>query len=203
MHQENTVPTDRMLRLGAIAILALAVTFGAEQITGGNGGTAMAADVGSSHGERADRLRRQSRERAKAGLGYETIGHPDDPDNLRIDLEDVGAIISRLGATIQKLEAQRRAASSSLPIIPGLPAASGARDSLSRTYGPAGPTVQSVGKLLAYRLITLGNPNLMVGKVQDRGDHVFATILTRDKSLVAEYAVDKKSGRWRQENSAR
>ena len=136
-------------------------------------------------------------------MGYEQVGLPDDPDQLRGGLEDFGALISRLGATIQRLEAERRAAASRLPKIPGLPAGGGQKGHLSKTYGPHGPTVKSVKTLLAYRLVTLGNPNLMVGKVIDRGDHVFATITTREKSLVAAYVIDKKSGRWRQENSPR
>jgi hypothetical protein len=159
---------------------------------------AWATDKFEPHATRADRLRRESKARAASRLGYETVEDPEDAASYPPDYRALGLLISRLGSLMQQYDVERTRPVDRLEIAPGLPSMGSGGDEVSRTYGPDGPTVRSVGALLSYRLVTLGNRNLKVGTVKDAGEYVFATVVTRDNSLVASYRVDKRSGSWRQ-----
>jgi hypothetical protein len=39
-----------------------------------------------------------------------------------------------------------------------------------------------------------GNPNLKVGDIKDKGTYFEGTVVTKDNSLVAKYAIDKDTG---------
>lgn len=164
---------------------------------------AIAAGPTESKADRADRLRKESRARSVTGIGYEVIGAPDDTKPYPMDYHALGSIISRLGTIIQQMDAAKSRSIKEGPHIPGLPGGGQETTSLSRTYGPGGPTVKSVRALLSYRLVTLGNANLQVGTVKDHKAHIVATVVTRENSLVANYKVDKKTGIWRQVNAIR
>jgi hypothetical protein len=166
-----------------------------------NNVAAKAADDMEPHALRAERLRKESKARAVSRLGYETVGDPNEAGTHPPDYHALGLLISRLGKIMQEYETERTRPIDKLEIAPGLPAMGGGNDEISRTYGPEGPTVQSVRALLSYRLVTLGNRNLKVGSVKDARNHVLATVVTRDNSLVASYRIEKRNGRWHQIDS--
>lgn len=190
--------------VGTLTVLLLQAGMAVTPSIGGFG-IAIAQEAGSKegHADRADRLRRASRNRAAAGLGYETLPVPDEATVRRDAPYSLGALISRLGVIIQHMEGERAAAEQVLPALPGIPAGPPSSDPLRRAYGPEGPTAASVKAMLGYRLVTLGNPNLNAGAVTDAGDSVVATVMTKDGSLVATYRIDKKTGAWRMEEAGK
>lgn len=156
------------------------------------GGRALAEEAAVSHGERADSLRRASRSRAESKLGYENVPVPEEAPS-GADSYSLGLIISRLGTIIQRLENER---AEMLAGLPGLSQGVTGQSALTRTYGPDGPTRDSVRALLAYRLVQLGNPNLRPGPVTDDGQHIRATVLTKEGAVAAIYKIDRSIGAW-------
>lgn len=191
-------------RTSAILILLLTLLTPPLLANRSTGGSAVAAEATETRADRADRLRKESRSRARRNLGYETISDPNEVAPHLPDYHALGALISRLGTIIQHYEASRVRAHGAGPEIPGLPSMTGhTKNAIGRTYGPEGPTVRSVRALLAYRLVTLGNPNLKVGVVKDADKFITATVVTQNESLVASYRIDKRDGTWHQSHSDR
>lgn len=148
---------------------------------------------------RANILRQQSKDRALSQLGYETLGS-DQTFQRSIDFFALGEQIRRLGALIQEISVAPVASQVSVPedaaaLLPVMPEANAPVD-VRAVYGPDGPTAKSVRLILEYRLTVNGNPRLKVGDV-DTGDKVItASIVTRDGSLVEQYAINRETGVW-------
>ena len=146
--------------------------------------------------ERANTLRQQSMDRARSQLGFELV-HPG-YSNRHIDFWALSAQAARLGAMLDATLSQMRGAPGygQHSVIPPVPTGLPASDYLSAMYGPEGPTTKSVRALLDYRLIVIGNPRLVVGKVEENEDRVMADIVTNEGSLVDRYSIDKQTGVW-------
>jgi hypothetical protein len=147
------------------------------------------------HQDRADALRRAAQDRAQAQLGYPSL-RASLPPPTAADYWALSQQIARLGAALQAL-----AASAAMPVAPpmvGPPIGSGAAGdgSVASIYGPDGPTAKAVNLLLEYRLMVAGNPRLKVGKIVEEPDRILAQVVTRDGSVVEEYAVDRATGAW-------
>lgn len=140
----------------------------------------------------ADALRRDSQAKAKSQIGY-----PDIFDYLvRSDSSDTN--YTHISRQIEQLSRYLRDVSRALgnAVPPGLPPPGGGQGDVKAVYGSDGPTVKSVSALLEYRLITVNNPRLKVGKVTEDDSAVRAEIVTKDGSLVDAYLIDKKTGAW-------
>jgi hypothetical protein len=179
-----------MFRLAA-AILSAGVIFGTLP------GSASDLSASERKQERADKIRERAKAGARVDLGYEDVF----PSLRRDDYDPylLSQQIARLAAMIRQLAdvaASRPPGGLPLTAPPGLrPTVEG--DEIATTYGPKGPTVESVKLLLDYYLMVAGNPRLAAGRVRDAGDAVHAQVVTKDGgAVVEEYAVNKKSGVW-------
>jgi hypothetical protein len=75
---------------------------------------------------------------------------------------------------------------------------------MSPGYGPGYPSPyqqprgeldeDSVRKMLKNYIRSVRNPNLKLGKIEDKGSRFEAQILTKDDSLVDKISVDKRTG---------
>jgi hypothetical protein len=55
-------------------------------------------------------------------------------------------------------------------------------------------TMEQTKVLVEHYLDSLGNPNLKLGKITDKGKYYEAEVVTKDNSLVNKLMVDKKTG---------
>ncbi len=183
--------------------LAVAIALGLAVSTPGPGGVSVADDkdnrsTSERHHDRAHILRERATAKARAQLGYRDVYGPiteTDPDTyyaLSLQIEHLAGILEGM----RRAEAERQHQPSGfLPALPLIPGEQPGVDVRS-VYGPDGPTEASVRLMLEYRLLVAGNPRLTVGEVDDSGESVTAQVVTRDGSLVEEYAVDKQTGVW-------
>ena len=183
---------------------AIAIALGLAVSTPGPVGDAVAGDkdnrsTSERHHDRAHILRERATANARAQLGYSDVYGPiteDDPDRyyaLSLQIEHLAGILEGMRRSEADRQPQPSGFLPSLPLIPGEQAGVDVRS----VYGPDGPTEASVRLMLEYRLLVAGNPRLTVGQVKDSGTSVTAQVVTRDGSLVEEYAVDKNTGVWR------
>ncbi len=146
----------------------------------------------------ADRLRREAVEESRSKLGYEHLYQ--EPRDRKQDFATLSYQIQMLGALLQNFsEILADPAASGSAYIPYLPSATTGLPPMSPTpamYGPEGPTEKSVRLILEYRLLVNGNPRLTVGKIKESSESVLVQVVTVDGSLVEEYSIDKKTGRW-------
>ena len=165
----------RIAPAGALLVVLLAT-----------GPTANASDE-----QRAAQVNREMAvERASARLRSETLP-PEEYPPESTDYYALSAQIRRLSALIKDMVAAEDSETDRTILFRGVADGPAWRE---RVFGPKGPTVESVSALMRYRLVLLGNPNLELGKVQDRGAHIEGRLVTRDGSLIEVYEFDKQSG---------
>ena len=166
---------------------------------------------------RAEILRERAAAQARAQLGLPSFHTSFEADpqlyapNRYLDYLALGSQMARIAAMLNATAGclvgahpcQSYGDGPALPPSPAGPDTGGAwlgappPGALAPAYGPAGPTVESVRALLAYRLVVAGNPRLVVGEVSEDGGQVVAEVVTKDGSLVERYTVDMRTGVWR------
>ncbi len=146
----------------------------------------------------ADLLRRNSEDNSRSKLGYEQFYQ-----ESQRGVQDWSALsyqIQVLGALLQNLSDQFSDPSmrggASRPYVP--PGATGLPPALQSLtmYGPEGPSKKSVRLILEYQLLINGNTRLTAGKITESAISVLAQVVTVDGSVVEEYEINKKTGRW-------
>jgi len=157
---------------------------------------------------KAERLRIRSAERAGANIGYQPIYQ--ERINSTVDYRALSDQIHRLGLLIRQIDRRlnntETVLGENLTIITpflgrvGLSTEEdtilGESFSIERVYGPNGVTEKSVRLLLEYRLLLTGNPRLKVGKIAVNENHFTIQVVTQEQSVVEEYQVDRKNGKW-------
>jgi len=186
--------------LCAIVTLSTALGYAAPSMaeaSGGGSGSGSGGGPSVSQQDRANEMRQQSKRSAQRDLGYPTVPYWDNYPPELIDFVALSMQIQNLAAHLQAIAAGAAAAAAGQtgPVIPGAPRLAG-QPSLNQTYGPEGPTVDSVRAVLEYRLMVAGNKRLEPGKTTDEGDAIRTQIVTQGGSVVDEYVVDKKTGSW-------
>ena len=129
-------------------------------------------------------------------LGYPIVPYWENYPREPIDYVGLSIQIQNLAAHLHAMAAAAAAtASAPGPMIPGATPPN-EQTPLSQTYGPDGPTVDSVSTVLEYRLMVAGNDRLKPGKTTDEGEVIRTQIVTQDGSVVDEYLVNKETGEW-------
>ena len=179
-------------RLLIVAVFALSL--GATSPALAEGGPAVTDQ------DRANEMRQQSKRQAQRDLGYPAVPYWENYPPEPIDFVGLSFQIQNLAAHLQAMAAGAAAAAATVggQAGPNIPSAAGpsAASPVNQTYGPDGPTEETVAMVLNYRLMVAGNPRLKAGKTTDEGEVIRTFIVTQEGAVVDEYTVDKQSGAW-------
>jgi len=179
-------------KLKMIIGLGVIAAIGSIPISAGSQQNRPSQNLQEQNFQRADYFRERAQYNAQSQLGYPFIpyqtGRSDSVDYVALthQIQVLAAQLQALAAEAARLEQAQNNA------IPGLELPNGGQGA----YGPEGPTENSVGVLLEYRLLVSGNPRLKAGSIRDEGENIRAQIVTEEGALVDEYLVNKQDGVW-------